>query len=395
MGNKIAKKYSKPIRISSFLIGLVCGVIALFLPYWFVTAPVMFLVAVLGAHGEVPLCPILYGMEKHCSVFKLKRGLLTSPFAVIYLHLKLKIGGFRSIDKYRDHIYLCTACNRCGLADQRRVLKNSFVEHGAEPESLNSIRRSLSEYGNPYGSSEPRFAFVSEPTVGGSSTALFVGCTSCYRVPELAASALALLEASHIELSLIPDEGCCGFSLYMMGDIRKAREMAQKNIKMFREMGIKEMITLCPACHLAFETLYAEYPEFDIQVRHILEVLRPESKLFGLSMTLHDSCHLEKKVGKIARESFKGCRVQKSKEPCCGAPLLSYNTEVGIEIAHQITEGAISDYITSYCPSCYMILSRIEPEKVIDFYTLLRAPSADEVKRLKEWAENLYFQLHT
>ncbi len=389
------KKYSKSIRIISFLIGLVGGVIALFLPYWFVTAPIMFLIAALGAHGEVPLCPILYGMEKHCSVFKLKRGLLTSPFGVIYLYLKLKIRGFRSIDKYRDPIFLCTACNRCGLADQRRALKNSFVEHGAEPESLTSIRRSLSEYGNPYGSTKPRFAFLSEPTVRGSSTALFVGCTSCYRVPELAASALAMLEASHIEFSLIPNESCCGFSLHMMGDVRKAREMAQQNIKMFREMGIKEIITLCPACHLAFETFYAEYPEFDIQVRHILEVLRPESQISGLSVTIHDSCHLEKKVGKIAQESFKGCRVQKSKEPCCGAPLLSYNPEVGTEIAQQITEGAISDYITTYCPSCYMILSRVEPERVIDFYTLLRASSADDVKRLKEWAENLYFQLYT
>ena len=379
------KYYSEPIIIISCLIGLIGGVSALiFCPWWFVSAPIMFLIAVLGA--------FLYLMERTCCVFKLKRELLTSPLGTLYLSLKLKVGGFKRIDTYRDSVFLCTSCDRCNHADQRIALKNSFVEHEAEPESLTSIRQSLSKYGNPYGSSESRFAFLSKPSVGGSSTVFFVGCASCYRVPELAVSALTLLEASHIEFSLIPDENCCGYSLYMLGDIRKAREMVQQNIKTFKEMGIKEIITLCPACHLAFETLYAESPEFDIQVRHILEVLRPESQLSGLSVIIHEPCHLEDGVRKIARESFRGCRVRKSREPCCGAPLLSYNPEVGIEIAQQIPKETVGDYVTTYCPSCYLILSRMEPDRVIDFYTLLRASSADDVKKLKGWADNLYFQ---
>ena len=337
-----------------------------------------------------PTCFFSSWMERTCAVWGTTMEILASPLGSFYLYLKLKILGFRGIKKYGSRIYLCTQCNRCHLAGFRRALAKSAVEHKAEPKSLTLLRNSILKYGSPYGKPEFRFALLPKTYTNTSSRVFFAGCTSCYRAPELVISALALLEASKIEFSIMPDEICCGYPLYALGYVQEGYELARRNIEMLKKRGVKEIITLCPSCYLTFKTFYRrDFPNFNIQVKHILEVLKPKIAVSGLPLTVHDPCHVDEEVVKNAWKALEGCRVWKSAKPCCGAPLLSHHPETAVEIAQQIMGAKRGRYLTTYCPSCYLTLSRVEPDKVIDLYTLLRAQSKDDIKRLKEWVAGL------
>lgn len=337
-----------------------------------------------------PTCYFSRGMERTCVVFGTTMELLPSPLGSVYLYLRLKILGFRGIKKYGSKIFLCTQCNKCNLASLRRALAKSSVEHGAEPKNLTMLRNSIMKYGSPYGKPEFRFALLPKTYTNTSSTVFFAGCTSCYRTPELLISALAMLEASKIEFSIIPDEICCGYPLYASGYVKEGKELAQRNIEILKARGVKEIITLCPSCLIAFKEFYRrDFPDFDIEVKHVLEVLKPEIAVSGLSLTVHDPCHVDPKVVEIASKALKGSKVWKSSKPCCGASLLSHHPETGAEIAQQIISAKKGLYVTTYCPSCYLTLSHVEPDKVIDLYTLLRAQSKDDIKRLKEWTKSL------
>jgi Fe-S oxidoreductase len=317
-------------------------------------------------------------------------GLLSSPLGTLYLYLRLKLFGFRGIKKYGSTIYLCTQCNKCHLAGLRRALMKSAVEHKAEPRSLTSLRDSILKYGSPYGKPEFRFALLPKTYTNTSSRVFFTGCTACYRAPELVISALALLESAGIEFSIMPDEICCGYPLYSLGYVREGYELARRNIEMLKKRGIKEIITLCPSCQLTFKTFYRrDFPDFNIQVKHILEVIKPKIAVSDIALTVHNPCHVDEEVAKLAWKTLEGCKVWKSAYPCCGAPLLSHHPETAVEIAQQIMRTKKGSYVTTYCPSCYLILSNVAPDKVIDLYTLLRVQSKDDVKQLKKWVSGL------
>lgn len=337
-----------------------------------------------------PPCPLLLWMNRKCTVYRLKAGLLSSPLGSIYLYLKMKLFGFKSIKSYRD-AFLCTQCNKCYLASLRSALMKSFIEHGAEPRNLTMLRNAIVKYGNPYGKPEFRFALLEKNyNNNNSSRVFFAGCTPTYRAPELFISALELLEDSKIEFSIMPEEICCGFPLYTQGYVKEAHELAQQNVKMFEEKGVKEIITACPGCYQAFKTFYKRFPSFKVQVKHIFEVIVPKSELSRLSITIHDPCHLNEKIAKVAWKALEGCRVRATKEPCCGGIILPHNPQIATEIAQRTIKATTDRHITTLCPLCYLTLSRIEPKKMIDIYTLLRASSGKDIRKLKEWRKELH-----
>ncbi len=336
-----------------------------------------------------PPCPILLWMNRKCAVYRLKAGLLSSPIGSIYLYLKLKIFGFKSIKSYRD-AFLCTQCNKCILASVRNALMKSFIEHKAEPRNLTLLRNAIIKYGNPYGKPEFRFALLKKNYNNKSQNIFFAGCTSTYRVPELFISALELLEGSKIEFGILPEEICCGFPLYTQGYIKEALDLAQRNIKMFNEKDVKEIITICPGCYQAFKNFYRRFPNFKVQVKHVFEIVKPTSELSRLSITIHDPCHLDRKISRVAWEAFRGCRVRGTKEPCCGGILLPHSPQIATEIAQRTIKATTDRHITTLCPLCYFILSRIEPNRMIDIYTLLRANSGKDIRKLKEWRKELH-----
>jgi len=64
---------------------------------------------------------------------------------------------------------------------------------------------------------------------------------------------------------LMPDEWCCGNTLYSVGMIDEARELAKRNLQMVRATGAKKLIT---ACAEGYRMWKADYPKMlDIALR--------------------------------------------------------------------------------------------------------------------------------
>ena len=235
-----------------------------------------------------------------------------------YQYLKLKIRGAESLKNDIDPIFLCTTCNKCGMAGLRYKLRQNLVKNGIIPHNLPYLQKAIKKYGNPYSSSRKRQAFLSKNYETSSDTALFLGCTSSLipRIQKMATSAISLLEDTGTNFRLLPNESCCGYILYTMGDVEGAKEVAQENIHMFEEEGVKRLITACPGCYRAFRRFY---PLEGIEVRHILEVIEPKKLPRGLTLTIHYPDHLNQ-LKKITRRLLKDNQVHRTHYPCCEVP---------------------------------------------------------------------------
>ena len=73
----------------------------------------------------------------------------------------------------------------------------------------------------------------------------FVGCSASYVNPEIAQATAKILNASGTPFMLMPDEWCCGNTLFSVGMIDEARALARRNIDAVKAAGAKTLITSC------------------------------------------------------------------------------------------------------------------------------------------------------
>jgi heterodisulfide reductase subunit D len=146
----------------------------------------------------------------------------------------------------------------------------------------------------------------------------FVGCTTAYRHPEIAAAAAKVLAKLGVTVHIMTgDEGevCCGSPLIRAGAITTARELAQQNASAIARTDTSTILTTCPGCARA---LKLDYPllgvslpkkvrifhitEFLANRRHQLESLliqhhTPSKREEALRVAYHDPCHLGRELG--------------------------------------------------------------------------------------------------
>jgi len=309
-----------------------------------------------------------FNQDHACPIHQIKEDHRYTPFMAPYQYLKLKIRGAESLRNDTDPIFLCTTCNKCHMAGLRYNVRQNLIKNSIIPHNLPYLQKAIKQYGNPYSSSRERQAFLSKHFETSSDTALFLGCTSSLipRIQKMATSVIRLLEDTGLKFRLLPNERSCGYILYTMGDVEAAKEVAQENIRMFKEEGVKRLVTACPGCYLAFTSFY---PLEGIEIRHILEVVEPKKLPRGLTLTIHYPDHLNQVTG-ITRRLLKDNQVHRTHYPCCGVNLISYAPDLSMEIAKKMIAESKGPLVT-YCPSCYLILSRVDKNKVEDLYSLL------------------------
>ena len=138
---------------------------------------------------------------------------------------------------------------------------------------------------------------------------LFVGCLPYFDayfddldldLPEIARSAIRLLNRAGIEPVLLADERCCGHDLLWAGEEDKYRELVQANVEAFEASGARTIVTACAEC---YRTLRLDYPKAagnqPWQVRHVSELLAEAVDAGDIQMgalegtvTYHDPCRL-------------------------------------------------------------------------------------------------------
>lgn len=214
-----------------------------------------------------------------------------------------------------DILYGCTTCNMCVLncprgvkiIDIMRAMRSMIAETGAIPETLKTVLGSCHSHGNPW--SEPRdkrmdwtegadIPIFTEDT----EYFLFVCCTSCYdlRSRKIALALAELLKKAGVSFGVIgTEESCCGEAVRKIGDEAGFSKLAQGNISLFKDKGVKKIITTSPHCFYTFSNEYSEQGgEFEVyHSSQILAGLIEEGKLTpkgesGKKIAYHDPCYL-------------------------------------------------------------------------------------------------------
>jgi Fe-S oxidoreductase/nitrate reductase gamma subunit len=258
-----------------------------------------------------------------------------------------------------EDIWACTTCRACDeqcpvyvehidkIVDMRRYL--SLMEMRFPPE-VDRAFRNIQNQSNPWGiGAGYRADWANDLGVrklsGGEAVDVlyWVGCAGAFddRNKKVATSFVKILKAAGVNFGILgTDEKCCGDSARRLGNEYLFQMLAQENVEVMKQYGVKKIVTTCPHC---YNTLKNEYPQFggDFEVIHHSEFiaklladgklsLNGQGRLSGL-VTYHDSCYLGRYNSLYAqpREIVKGAladngrfvemRRNHAKSFCCGA----------------------------------------------------------------------------
>lgn len=188
-----------------------------------------------------------------------------------------------------------------------------------------------------------------------SNTLYFPGCVTYFKFNENFELCKKIFSKLRINFKIIDKKICCGLPAFEAGYEAEARKLARRNFEIFKEEGIKEIITACPSCYKMFLQDYPEMlPDWDIEVKNLWEIIldklenKPRLvKHKAMEMvTYHDSCYLGRYCGiydvprrilELIGYEIKEMPDSKENSMCCGScgGLIRTNPKLADEIAKQ------------------------------------------------------------
>jgi Fe-S oxidoreductase/nitrate reductase gamma subunit len=245
----------------------------------------------------------------------LKNGPLINEGKITSLPL---IGGGGEGSIAEEVLWACTTCGACmevcpvfiehvpRIVDMRRNL----VEMNAKvPDELLSLFENMEQRSNPWGiAPAERVKWVTDVNVksfetGKTEYLFYVGCFGAFnaRSRKVSAAISHILNTTGISWGILgKEELCCGDSLRRLGNEFVFDRMAQDNIRIFKEKGIKKIITQCPHCYNTLKNDYQQYG-MQLEVIHHTEFINDMIRSGKLNMkgakdlgnlVFHDSCYL-------------------------------------------------------------------------------------------------------
>jgi len=217
-----------------------------------------------------------------------------------------------------DEIWNCTTCYACQeacpvwiepMVKIIEMRRNLVLEQAAIPETGEGALRSIEARGHPWrGTTLSRTDWAQGLDIktlaedGDIDILFWVGCTEALeeRSTTVAQAIAKILKLSGINFGILgTEETCCGDPARRLGNEYLFQLQAQGNIELFKNYGIKKIVTGCPHC---YNTLKYEYPQFggEFEVIHhsdFIANLLAEGKLRIIKgssgvVTYHDSCFL-------------------------------------------------------------------------------------------------------
>jgi Fe-S oxidoreductase len=224
-------------------------------------------------------------------------------------------------DKALEVMYACTLCGACDVGCKRNLdleielalesLRVKAVKDGKGPMPAHKkIAGNIAVHHNMYGAPhETRTAWIPQGITPAKNADLlyFVGCNASYVSKEIAQSTAKILKAAGTDFMLMPDEWCCGNTVFSVGMFDEARELARRNVEEVRKTGAKALLTSCAEGYRMWKVDYPkllEIPTEDLgfRVLHLVEYVDEMLKDGALKMkrplegrvTYHDSCSLSR-----------------------------------------------------------------------------------------------------
>jgi Fe-S oxidoreductase len=309
-----------------------------------------------------------------------------------------------------DEIWACTTCGACqevcpvNIEHIRKLIQmrqNLVLVQNKMPESAQLMLRNMQTRGNPWAGAQSlrlRGDWTADlglkilgETEEAVDTLFFVGCTGALIDRNVLAtiSLVKVLQAAGVNFAVLGEaEPCCGDPARRSGYEFQFQISAEENIELFKNYGIKKIITSCPHCYNAIKTEYPQYG-LEAEVVHYTELL-PELISSGklkltnpidTLMTYHDPCYLSrynavfkeprKIIDNIPKTRFKDMERSKTTTFCCGgggAHMWIEEQHGTTKINHirmdEVIETGAQTVVTS-CPFCLQMLEEgIEQKNV-------------------------------
>lgn len=224
-------------------------------------------------------------------------------------------------EKAVEIIYACTLCGACDVGCKRNLdleiglslesLRVKAVKDGVGPMPAHKkIAENIAKHHNMYAAPHDKrkdWITADIKPAQKADVLYFVGCAASYTNKEIAQSVAKILKAAKVDFMLMPDEHCCGNTLFSVGMLDEARALAQRNIDKVRKTGAKTLLT---ACAEGYRMWKVDYPKLlnistdalGFKVVHLTECVDElikdgalkMSKAFATRMTYHDACSLSR-----------------------------------------------------------------------------------------------------
>ncbi len=232
-------------------------------------------------------------------------------------------------DEYSNAFFRCLLCGACtftcpsGVAMDRilELTRGELAGEGLLPEALSDLDARIAQYRNISAEeNEGRLIWADNlptpPTGLGkeqAEVAYFVGCVSSffprsYKVPQ---ALVQIFDRAGVDYALLGGtEWCCGYPMFINGELDRAGDLIKHNVEAVQAMGASKVVTTCPSCFYFWKHSYpaalgVEAVEgLGLEVQHATEFLADllESGSLKLrevneTVTYHDPCDLGRKGG--------------------------------------------------------------------------------------------------
>ena len=252
------------------------------------------------------ICPsgFKYGFESHFAI-----GRVEIAKAVLDGRLELNAS-------LMNRIYSCTSCGGCDQQCGHTVgvfplqiieeLKREAITKGFIPPSVRDFLKNMSRHGNPFledqGKRGEWARGLKVNKYDGQEFLFYVGCVGSFdeRGKKISRALSSLLFKADIDFGILgAEETCDGNEVSRVGERGLFEYLAEQNIEIFKNKGVRKIITLSPHAYNAFKKDYTTLgAQFDVTHHaQLLNTLVKSGKIKvkrGLKklVTFHDPCFL-------------------------------------------------------------------------------------------------------
>ncbi|MBA4418611.1 MAG: hypothetical protein C0392_12000 [Syntrophus sp. (in: bacteria)] len=207
-------------------------------------------------------------------------------------------------DKLLEIIYADPLCGACDVGCKRNLdleigltleaLRVKAVEEGAGPMPAHKkIAKNIATKHNQFGAPhENRKKWVTKDikVAEKADVLYFAGCSASYKNQDIAKATAKIFNASGTPFMVMADEQCCGNTIFSVGMLDEARELAKRNIEAVKASGAKTLVTSCAEC---YRTWKVDYPklldiatsDLGFEVIHLIEFADAAIKNGSLKLT--------------------------------------------------------------------------------------------------------------